>query len=128
MRKPLELVGRCCATFAVLGLSLTGCATGYMDAADLDRRGQGPSACSKSCQDIGMRMVAMVLVSDQLPGCVCQVMEEQKAPAPATPPAAEQNTPTESSAASTVGVVVVAASVAREKQRQEDRDRSQKGN
>lgn len=87
MKQLAELVGRCSVTIAFLGLALAGCAPGYMNAADLDRRGQGPSACSKSCEDIGMRMVAMVLVSDQLPGCVCQIVEEPTTPAPAQAPA-----------------------------------------
>src|SRR6478752_5058989 len=49
-----------------------GCQPGYMKASELESRGQGPSACAKSCEDIGMRMAAIVLVSNDLPGCVCQ--------------------------------------------------------
>lgn len=80
----------------LLGAALPACAPGYMRASELERRDQGPTACSKSCQDLGMRMVAMVLVSNDIPGCVCQVLETQNAnppsaatpaPVPAAPPA-----------------------------------------
>jgi hypothetical protein len=49
-----------------------GCRPGYLKASDLESSGQGPSACAKSCEDIGMRMAALVLVSNSVPGCVCQ--------------------------------------------------------
>ena len=72
-----------------LGLLLSACAPGYMKASDLESRGQGPTACAHVCEDLKMKMVAMVLVSDTLPGCVCQVLEVQgAAPAPAPAPAA----------------------------------------
>jgi hypothetical protein len=79
----------------LLGLLLSACAPGYMKASDLESRGQGPTACASTCEDLKMKMVAMVLVADTLPGCVCQVLDVQgaapappvAAPAPAAPPA-----------------------------------------
>ena len=79
-----------------------------------------------------MRMVAMVLVSDQLPGCVCQVLDT---PAPGAPASSEQ--PSQSSTAgpgaleggvagSTTGfVVIAAAAAARQQQAAEDERRRQ---
>ncbi|HKY38914.1 MAG TPA: hypothetical protein VJN18_23405, partial [Polyangiaceae bacterium] len=64
----------------LLGPTLSACAPGYMKASDLERRGQGPTACAQACEDLKMKMVAMVLVSDTLPGCVCQVLEVRGAP------------------------------------------------
>jgi hypothetical protein len=52
---------------AVVG---AGCTPGYMKADRLEALGQGPSAGAKSCEDLGMRRAALVLVGDQLPGCV----------------------------------------------------------
>ena len=86
--------------FSLLALlACTGCQPGYMKASELESRGQGPSACAKSCADIGMRMGALVLVSNDLPGCVCQPVTVQGAPppppasAPATAPAAPTPAP-----------------------------------
>jgi hypothetical protein len=87
------LLQACKLTALLLGPTLSACAPGYMKASDLERRGQGPTACAESCEDLKMKMVAMVLVSDTLPGCVCQVLEVQGAApavqaAPAAPPPA----------------------------------------
>jgi hypothetical protein len=73
----------------LLGLgSLVGCRPGYLRASDLESSGQGPGACAKSCEDLGMRMGALVLVSNSLPGCVCQpIVAQTPAPAVAAPPA-----------------------------------------
>src|SRR4051812_47984717 len=68
-------------------LMAVGGTPGYIKSGDLETRGQGPSACAKSCQDLGMRMTAMVLVGDDVPGCVCQPLIVL-APAPAAAPAA----------------------------------------
>lgn len=73
-RKPCH---RILALFAGLGVcavgALSGCGpTGYIKADDLIRRGQGPQHCAASCEELGMEMGAMVLVSNSLPGCVCQ--------------------------------------------------------
>jgi len=75
-------------------LSSAACQPGYIKADKLESRGQGPSACAKSCESMNMRMTAMVLVGDDIPGCVCQALvteaatpPAQAAPAPALPPA-----------------------------------------
>ena len=62
-----------------------GCRPGYIKASDLESKGQGPAACAKTCEDLGMRMAALVLVGDTLPGCVCQPLTVQ-APAPKAEP------------------------------------------
>ncbi|HVY28474.1 MAG TPA: hypothetical protein VHB79_18085 [Polyangiaceae bacterium] len=71
------------------------CKDGYIRSTDLEREGQGPDACRSACQDIGMRMTAMVLVSDQVPGCVCQplVRMERSAPVAAPPSVAPAAAP-----------------------------------
>jgi hypothetical protein len=107
---------------AAIGLALmAGCTPGYIKSADLERKGQGPSACAKSCEDLGMRMTALVLVGDQLPGCVCQpVVKQAPISAPAPAPAA---TPESGAAASTTGFVVIAAAAAAQQQQQQQRQR-----
>ena len=109
--------------FIALCIGALGCQPGYIKASELEAQGQGPAACRKSCEDIGMRMTALVLVGDTLPGCVCQPLTKQEplpgpAPAPATP--AE-----EGAAASTTGYVVVAAAAAAAQQQQQRRQQQQ---
>ena len=123
--------------------ALGGCVPGYVKATDLERRDQGPSACAKSCEDLKMRMVAMVLVGDTLPGCVCQVLEVQNptpnadvapvpapappgaAPAPVNPPPAPvpgspvSDAASQGAAASVAGYVVIAAAAAAQQQQQQ---------
>jgi hypothetical protein len=103
---------------AAIGLALmAGCAPGYIKSSDLERQGQGPSACAKSCEDLGMRMTALVLVGDMLPGCVCQpVVKQAPIPPPAPAPAA---TPDSGAAASTTGFVVIAAAAAAQQQQRQ---------
>jgi hypothetical protein len=67
--------------------SSVGCRPGYLRASDLESSGQGPAACAKSCEDLGMRMGALVLVSNSLPGCVCQPVVAASASASAVAPA-----------------------------------------
>lgn len=129
---------------ASLSVTLGACAPGYMKASELESRDQGPTACSKSCQDIGMRMVAMVLVGDTLPGCVCQVLEKQQPdpkleaapttePPAAAPPASDPpSAPSsgdgvkEGASASTAGyVVIAAAAAARQQQAAQEQQRQQ---
>jgi hypothetical protein len=105
--------------------ALAGCRPGYIKASDLESKGQGPSACAKSCEELGMRMAALVLVGDTLPGCVCQPVTVQsptpKVDAPAVPPAVPSAAPSttpppppaaEGAAAATIGYVVIAAAIA----------------
>src|SRR5262245_55839863 len=90
-----------------LSLAFVACAPGYIKSADLESRNQGPTACAKSCEDIGMRMTALVLVGNEQPGCVCQPVVKESpqsppaaAPAPAVPPApAAADAPQEGAAA-----------------------------
>jgi hypothetical protein len=127
------------SALALTCLALNSCAPGYVKASELEQRDQGPSACAKSCSDLGMRMVAMVLVGDTLPGCVCQVLPIQGASPAAAPAPANASAPadaptsavgsegsTEGAAASTAGyVVIAAAAAAREQQQQQERQRQQ---
>src|SRR3954468_4339055 len=99
------------ATVGVFATSLAACSPGYMKASELESKHQGPSDCEARCVELGMRMGALVLVSDTLPGCVCLPKPAAPpAPKPAsgeapTPEAAEQG----ASAASTSDVVAMAA-------------------
>lgn len=106
---------------ALVLVGLGGCTPGYMKASELESRGQGPAACEKSCSDLGMRMAALVLVGDQLPGCVCQPLHVEGAPAtPGKAPEADQG-----AAASTTGyVVLAAAAAARQQQQQQQQQQS----
>lgn len=141
------------APISLLGLwLLAGCQPGYMKASDLESRGQGPSACAKSCEDIGMRMAALVLVSNDLPGCVCQPLTVQGAPpaasaaplapapvpappapaapappstAPSTPSAPTSDLPTGGAAAATAGYAVLAAAAAARQAQLERRRQAQ---
>ena len=132
---------------ALMATALGGCVPGYVKASDLERRAQGPSACAKSCEELKMRMVAMVLVGDTLPGCVCQVLEVQSptpepdaapAPTPAVPgavpappapaPAAGSpgsDTANQGAAASVAGFVVIAAAAAAQEQQRQQQQQQQ---
>lgn len=134
---------RTLAALFLLGVSSFGCRPGYLKASDLESSGQGPAACAKSCEEIGMRMAALVLVGNSLPGCVCQPVAAQapaqKAetpPAAGAPAAPAQPEPApaaapgpdavnEGAAASTTGFVVIAAAVAAERAQEERRRRAQ---
>jgi hypothetical protein len=117
--------------WAMLGYTLvvalvTGCTPGYIKSNELESKGQGPSACSKACEDIGMRMTAMVLVGDTVPGCVCQPVTLAPAgssPAP-TPPATD-GAPQEGAAASSGGYVLIAAAAAARQQQEQQRRQQQ---
>jgi hypothetical protein len=132
-----------------MAVALGGCVPGYVKASELERRDQGPSACAKSCEELKMRMVAMVLVGDTLPGCVCQVLEVQSAgpePAPAPAPAVPGTVPApanpppgsapaagsplsdaanQGAAASTAGFVVIAAAAAAQEQQRQQQQQQQ---
>ena len=92
---------------------------GYIKAADLERKEQGPSACATRCEELHMRMAALVLVGNELPGCVCQPMEIQPEKAAST---ANQGA---SSATASYAVMLAAAAAARqiEQQRQQQQQR-----
>jgi hypothetical protein len=100
---------------ALVGLSALGCRPGYMKAEDLHRKEQGPSHCASRCHELGMEMGALVLVGDQLPGCVC-------VPRGARAQAAQ----TGASAATTgYGVVLAAAAAARQQQQHQHQQQQQ---
>ncbi|HYQ41982.1 MAG TPA: hypothetical protein VER11_08440 [Polyangiaceae bacterium] len=65
----------------VFATALAACSPGYMKRSELESKHQGPADCEARCVELGMRMGALVLVSDTLPGCVCQPL-----PAPPPPP------------------------------------------
>ena len=118
--------------FVALCIGALGCQPGYIKAGELEAQGQGPSACRKSCEDLGMRMTALVLVGNTLPGCVCQpLVKQEPAPLPGIAPT-NQTGPSASAedgaAASTTGYVVIAAAAAaaREQQRQQQQQQQQK--
>jgi hypothetical protein len=110
---------------AIAGLfstTLEGCSAGYMKASELESKHQGPSDCEARCVELGMRMGAFVLVSDTLPGCVCQPKPApSEAPKPPTseaptttpmPEAPKPEAPRPDASAATDQVVIVAAAVA----------------
>ena len=75
----------------VFATALAACSPGYMKASELESKHQGPADCEARCVELGMRMGALVLVSDTLPGCVCQPTPAVAPPTvapPAAPPAA----------------------------------------
>lgn len=109
-------------------LHSAGCTPGYMKASKLESRGQGPAACAKSCEDLHMRMAALVLVGNELPGCVCQPLPVQGAPLKTNDvrPAESSSSIEQGASASTTGyVVLAAAATAREQQRQQELRRQQ---
>ena len=88
-----------------------------MKASELDRKEQGPSFCAARCHELGMRMGALVLVSDQLPGCVCQ---------PLSSPKEAEDAPAQGASAATAGEVVIAvAAAAAAEQRQQQQHQQQ---
>jgi hypothetical protein len=95
---------------------LAACTPGYMKVQDLDRLEQGPKDCAKRCTELGMRMGALVLVSNQLPGCVCQPLPAPNAPVDPTKPLSQEG----ASAAVTGEVVIAAAAAAQQQQRQQE--------
>lgn len=121
------------ASAGVFATALVGCAPGYMKASDLASKHQGPADCEARCVELGMHMGALVLVSDTMPGCVCQPNPPKpppgEAPKPATPsePPKSEAAPQGASAA-TVGLVVAAiaaASTARAAQAQQQQEQKQ---
>ncbi|HYP77384.1 MAG TPA: hypothetical protein VER12_15545 [Polyangiaceae bacterium] len=127
----------CAAVAGVFATALPACTPGYMKASELESKHQGPSDCEARCAELGMRMGALVLVSDTLPGCVCQpkpppppaaLPAPGQVPPPAPPPSSDQ-TPTsdasqQGASAATAGYAVIAAA-ARGNQTQQQRQTQQ---
>lgn len=119
-----------CGVALLFAAGLSACTPGYIKADDLESRQQGPAACAKSCSELHMRMVAMVLVGDQVPGCVCQVTDTVPPPGvtPSAPARGAHNDGGDmpfGAAASTGGYVVIAAAAARAQQQQQEIARQQ---
>jgi hypothetical protein len=93
--------------------AVSGCAPGYIKASDLDSREQGPQHCETRCHELGMKMGALVLVGDSMPGCVCQ------------PRAAAEPVAGEGASGATVGHVVLLAAAAEAQRQQEEQRRRQ---
>jgi hypothetical protein len=94
---------------AIAGVASAACAPGYMKPDQLEAREQGPRHCAMRCHEFGMRMGALVMVSDRLPGCVC-VPHDQRAASDAGQGA---------SGAATGYVVIAAAAAAQQQQYQQ---------
>lgn len=74
---------------AVLSACVTSaCYRGYKSAKELDSDERGPTACAKSCKDLGMQMSAFVLVEHGMSGCVCSPPGAPSAGGPASAAAA----------------------------------------
>ena len=103
------------ATAMAFAATWGACTPGYMKASDLEAKEQGPSHCAARCEELGMRMGALVLVSDSLPGCVCQPKYKGKAP----PKADDDDVAEEGASAATTGYVAIAAAAAAARQQQQ---------
>jgi hypothetical protein len=101
------------AGILALACPVAGCTPGYMKPSDLEAKEQGPGHCAKRCHELGMDMGALVLVSDQLPGCVC------------VPRAGTGKTAELGAGASTTGYAVVLAAAAAAQQQRQQQQRQQ---
>lgn len=90
------------------------CSPGYIGAGALNSREQGPTHCASRCHDLGMEMGALVLVADQLPGCVCMPKTAPRN-GPGGPPPAEGAS--QSGSAAATGYVVMASAEAAKKKK-----------
>lgn len=96
-------------TLVLAGSALVGCNRGYMTASDLESAERGPKACSASCDELGMRMSAFVLVDRAAAGCVCSPND--------------QVSRTEEDAAGVVGGHVVLEEQRRQREQQQQQQR-----
>ena len=97
---------------SVIATGLAACSPGYMKASELESKRQGPSDCEARCVELGMRMGAFVLVSDTLPGCVCQpkpAASEPPKPSPSEAPKAEPAAQGAASGTSDAAIMAAAA-------------------
>jgi hypothetical protein len=99
--------------FAAALLGTVGCTQGYMKADDLNRNEQGPTHCAARCHELGMEMGALVLVSNQLPGCVC------------LPRGVRVQAEHGGASAATVGFVIIAAAAAAQEQQRQQQQQQQ---
>src|SRR6187431_1447610 len=97
-------------TLGVFATALAACSPGYMKASELESKHQGPADCEARCVELGMRMGALVLVSDTLPGCVCQPKPKPaEAPKPSGTEAPTSDAAEQGASAATTSYVVAAA-------------------
>ena len=108
-------IGACLGLVVLSVLAATACTPGYMKASELDKKEQGPSFCAARCHELGMRMGALVLVSNDLPGCVCQTLAS---------PSNAADVPAQGASAAVAGEVVVAAAAAAARQQQQQQQNS----
>ena len=118
--------------FLMVGIFASGlgaCQPGYIRASELERKEQGPSHCAARCKELHMRMGALVLVGDQLPGCVCQPIERKANPAAppsnSPPPTPSDGADEGAAAATTSYAVVLAAAAAAQQIRQQQQAQQQ---
>jgi hypothetical protein len=104
--------------------ALAACSPGYMKASELEAKHQGPADCEARCVELGMRMGALVLVSDTLPGCVCQP-KPVEAPKPSPGPVPPSDGAQQGASAATTSYVVVAAAAAAARANQHQQQRQQ---
>ncbi len=98
---------------ATVCLALSACAPGFIKVKDLNTLEQGPSHCADRCAELEMQMGAFVMVSNQVPGCVCVPRDTENAPV------------SQSAAAASMGhiVIMAAAAAARQKQQEQQQRR-----
>ncbi|MEI9940890.1 MAG: hypothetical protein WDO69_27045 [Pseudomonadota bacterium] len=97
-----------------------------MKASDLASKHQGPSDCEARCVELGMRMGALVLVSDDMPGCVCQPKPPaSELPKPIPGEAPNPDASKQGASAATVSYVVAMAAAAASRAAQAQRQQHQ---
>ena len=68
---------------ALCATCLGACAPSYMKPSELEQSNVGPKQCAARCDELGLRMGALVLVPGAQPGCVCQPKRQQDDTKPA---------------------------------------------
>lgn len=109
----------------VFATAFAGCTPGYMKASDLESKHQGPSDCEARCVELGMHMGALVLVSDTMPGCVCQPKRPVGEEAPKAGDTSVSDVARQGASAATTGYVVAALAAAAAAQRQQQQQQQQ---
>jgi len=110
---------------SVFAIGFAACTPGYMKASDLESKHQGPSDCEARCVELGMRMGALVLVSNEMPGCVCQPKPPVSDPAPPGGDAPKSDAAQQGASAATTGYVVAALAAAAAARAQQQRQQEQ---
>lgn len=100
---------------ALGSMNLGACAPSYMKPSELEQSNVGPKQCAARCEDLGLRMGALVLVPGALPGCVCQPKRNDK-----EKPSADDAAQDSATATSAADVVVVDAASVKKAQQEKD--------